>query len=76
MTAAGAKVQVKLQGRTGYLHGPPKTIFSAIRLCGSPWMWATKERTITVPIDRVSDVVAALEYRHRATVTIEETALW
>ncbi len=68
-------VLVELGRRTAYLSGPLGAIWMAALKTGVPAMKCTSDSTkVSVPIDRVDDVLAYLEHSLKRRVQIVEVS--
>ncbi len=63
-------VRVELGRRTAYLHGPG--VYDALTTAKVPKMRCAIRKVWCCPIDRVSDVLAVIEYRHGRRVELVE----
>lgn len=65
----GTALTVEVGKRTCWLHGTAvKAIINAV---GAPSQWDPNRRCWMVSVNRVDDVIAWAEYRHRRFVTVE-----
>lgn len=51
------------------LRGPARVVTPVLRALGTPWQFDARRSAFVVPLDRVDDLVAALE---EAGVVVEE----
>ncbi len=66
--ATSQVITIEVGRRSAWLRGTG--LAKVLEEVGCPRMWCWREHCLTVPVDRVDDILALVEHRHRRVVEL------